>query len=59
MTRGESGLNMSNSGLGGDDYQSMNLEIREDAEGNVFVKDLTLIPVSSLEEVGGKQQQHT
>jgi hypothetical protein len=29
----------------------MNYEIREDAEGNVFVKDLSLVPVSTLEEV--------
>jgi hypothetical protein len=34
-----------------DDYNSMNLEVREDAEGNVFVKDLTLIPVTSVAEV--------
>lgn len=29
----------------------MNLEIREDGEGNVFVKDLTLIPVNTEQEV--------
>jgi len=33
------------------EYAQMNYEIREDTEGNVFVKDLSLIPVSSLEEV--------
>ena len=34
-----------------DDYDTMNLEIREDAEGNVFVKDLSLIPVTNVGEV--------
>jgi hypothetical protein len=34
-----------------DDYNTMNLEIREDAEGNVFVKDLSLIPVTDVNEV--------
>lgn len=34
-----------------DEYNVMNYEIREDSEGNVFVKDLSLIPVSSLDEV--------
>lgn len=32
-------------------YPSMDLKIHEDAEGNVFVKDLTLIPVNNLEQV--------
>lgn len=32
-------------------YNTMNYEIREDADGNVFVKDLSLIPVTSMEEV--------
>jgi len=32
-------------------YRSQNLEIREDAFGNVFVKDLSVIPVSTPEEV--------
>lgn len=34
-----------------DEYNTMNYEIREDNEGNVFVKDLSLVPVSTLEEV--------
>ena len=34
-----------------DQYNLMNYDIREDAEGNVFVKDLSLIPVSSMDEV--------
>jgi hypothetical protein len=34
-----------------DEYNTMNYEIREDNEGNVFVKDLSLVPVTSLEEV--------
>jgi hypothetical protein len=34
-----------------DEYQSMNYEIREDQEGNVFVKDLSLVPVTTLDEV--------
>lgn len=29
----------------------MNYEIREDSEGNVFVKDLSMIPVTTFEEV--------
>jgi hypothetical protein len=33
-----------------DEYNTMNYEIREDTEGNVFVKDLSLIPVNGLEE---------
>lgn len=32
-------------------YKTMNYDIREDAEGNVFVKDLSMIPVTTLEEV--------
>lgn len=34
-----------------DEYNTMNYEIREDNEGNVFVKDLTLVPVTTMEEV--------
>lgn len=34
-----------------DEYNAMNYEIREDAEGNVFVKDLCMVPVSTIEEV--------
>lgn len=33
------------------DYEQMNYEIHEDAQGNVFVKDLALIPVSSTDDV--------
>jgi hypothetical protein len=36
-----------------EEYDSMNLEIREDLEGNVFVKDLNIIPVTSVEEMMG------
>lgn len=32
-------------------YQTMNHEIREDAEGNVFVQGLSMVPVTTLEEV--------
>lgn len=32
------------------EYQSMNLQIHEDSQGNVFVKDLTSIPLSYVEE---------
>ena len=32
-------------------YNLMNFDIREDAEGNVFVKDLSLIPVATMDEV--------
>jgi hypothetical protein len=32
-------------------YNTMNYDIREDADGNVFVKDLSMIPVTTLEEV--------
>jgi hypothetical protein len=34
-----------------DEYNTMNYEIREDNEGNVFVKDLSLVPVTTMEEV--------
>lgn len=34
-----------------DEYQTMNYDIREDADGNVFVKDLSLVPVTKLDEV--------
>ena len=34
-----------------DEFNTMNYEIREDAEGNVFVKDLSMVPVNTLEEV--------
>ncbi|KAJ1421306.1 P-loop containing nucleoside triphosphate hydrolase protein [Ochromonadaceae sp. CCMP2298] len=34
-----------------DEFNTMNYEIREDNEGNVFVKDLTLVPVTTMEEV--------
>lgn len=34
-----------------DEYNTMNYEIREDNEGNVFVKDLSLIPVTNIDEV--------
>jgi len=34
-----------------DQYKLMNYEIREDTEGNVFVKDLSLIPVTTIDEV--------
>jgi hypothetical protein len=34
-----------------DEYNTMNYEIREDNDGNVFVKDLSLVPVSTMEEV--------
>lgn len=33
------------------DAYSENLSIHEDAEGNVFVKDLTVVPVSSADQV--------
>lgn len=32
------------------EYQSMNLQIHEDSQGNVFVKDLTSIPLTFVEE---------
>ena len=32
------------------EYQSMNLQIHEDSLGNVFVKDLTTIPLNFMEE---------
>jgi hypothetical protein len=34
-----------------DEYSTMNYEIHEDADGTVFVKDLALIPVTTLDEV--------
>jgi len=34
-----------------DEYNTMNYEIREDNEGNVFIKDLSLVPVTTMEEV--------
>lgn len=34
-----------------DEYNTMNYEIREDNEGNVFVKDLSLVPVTTMDEV--------
>ena len=34
-----------------DEYNTMNYEIREDGTGNVFVKDLSLIPVTTTEEI--------
>lgn len=33
-----------------DEYSSMNYEIREDTEGNVFVKDLAMVPIADLKE---------
>ena len=33
------------------DYKTMHFEIHEDMEGNVFVKDLALIPVTTVSEV--------
>eukprot|EP00606_Chrysophyceae_sp_TOSAG23-5_P000164 GSChrysophyteH2.ASY1.ANO1.1021.1 assembled CDS len=32
-------------------FNTMNYEIREDVEGNVFVQDLSMVPVNTLEEV--------
>lgn len=34
-----------------EEYQSMHYDIREDGEGNVFVKDLSNIRVSTIEEI--------
>ena len=34
-----------------DEYNTMHYEIHEDAEGNVFVKDLSMVPVNTVEEV--------
>lgn len=34
-----------------DEFNAMNYEIREDNDGNVFVKDLSLVPVTTLDEV--------
>jgi hypothetical protein len=31
-----------------DEYNTMNYEVREDNEGNVFVKDLSLVPVTTM-----------
>jgi hypothetical protein len=36
-------------GGAGEDYASQNLGIHEDSAGNVFVKDLAVIPVSTPE----------
>lgn len=33
------------------DYEKANFEIHEDAQGNVFVKDLAMVTVTSREEV--------
>ncbi len=33
-----------------DEYNTMNYDIREDTDGNVFVKDLSLVPVTTVEE---------
>jgi hypothetical protein len=33
-----------------EEYKSMNYEIREDGEGNVFVKDLAMVPIGNLKE---------
>jgi hypothetical protein len=34
-----------------EEYRTMNYDIREDNEGNVFVKDLSLVPVTTTDEV--------
>jgi hypothetical protein len=34
-----------------DEYRTMNYEIREDGEGQVFVKNLSMVPVTTIEEV--------
>ena len=34
-----------------DEYHAMNYEIREDADGNVFVGNLSLVPVTTIDEV--------
>jgi hypothetical protein len=34
-----------------DEYRTMNLEIREDGEGQVFVKNLSMVAVTTIEEV--------
>ena len=34
-----------------DEYNTLNYEIREDNEGNVFVKDLSMVPVTTIDEV--------
>ncbi|CAM9464616.1 unnamed protein product, partial [Laminaria digitata] len=47
------GNHSSTGGNGGvwESYLSMDLKIHEDVQGNVFVKDLSLIPVTTLQEV--------
>jgi hypothetical protein len=35
--------------MGAEDYHTQNLGIHEDSHGNVFVKDLAVIPVSTPE----------
>jgi hypothetical protein len=32
-------------------YEQQNLEIHQDADGTVFVKDLVTIPINSVEDV--------
>ena len=32
-------------------YEGMSLSVHEDADGRVFVKELSMIPVGSVEEV--------
>jgi hypothetical protein len=34
-----------------DEYNTMNYEIREDSEGNVFVQDLCLIPITDVAQL--------
>ena len=34
-----------------DEYQTMNYEIHEDSEGNVFVGNLSMVPVTTIDEV--------
>jgi hypothetical protein len=34
-----------------DEYHSMNYEIREDSDGNVFVGNLSMVPVTTIDEV--------
>ncbi|CAM9275507.1 unnamed protein product [Ectocarpus sp. 8 AP-2014] len=50
---GNGNIHPGGGGSGGvwDSYPSMDLKIHEDVQGNVFVKDLSLIPVTTLEEV--------
>jgi hypothetical protein len=40
-----------------DEYKEFHFEIYEDADGNVFVKDISIIPVRSAEEVFSVMQQ--